>query len=190
MRTIVFIDGQNLFRLALLAWGEERTPETFRYSWPSYDVSKIAAAVTSRLPGRELTEIRFYTGVPDEYDDPRWHKFWTNKLFHLREQGVNVYRGQVRGQEKGVDVSIAIDLVHATHEQRYDVAIIVSQDSDFGPAVRMAKRIAEAQGRNLRFESAYPSNARDRESPGVPGTHWMPIDKAMYDSCFDPEDYF
>lgn len=192
MRTIVFIDGQNLFRLALLAWGSARVASTFRYSWPSYDVAKIAAALTSRLPGRELVETRFYTGVPRLRSDPRWHRFWNNKLLHMRGQGTYVYRGRVNRsqQEKGVDVSLAIDLVQATHEQRYDVAIIVSQDSDFGPAVRLSKEVARAQNRMLRFESAYPLRDMHRKSPGIPGTIWMPFSKALYDSCFDPKDYF
>ena len=34
-------------------------------------------------------------------------------------------------------------LVQATHDKQYDVAIIVSQDSDYGPAVKLAKLIAK-----------------------------------------------
>ena len=62
-----------------------------------------------------------------------------------------VYRGRVNagGQEKGVDVSLALDLVRATYDRQFEVAIIVSQDWDFGPAVRLAKEIAQAQGRRL-----------------------------------------
>ena len=56
------------------------------------------------------------------------------------------YRGRVNssGQEKGVDVSLALDLVQAIYEQRYEVAIIVSQDADFGPAVLLAKNITRS----------------------------------------------
>ena len=70
---------------------------------------------------------------------------------------MHVYRGRVSsgGQEKGVDVSLAVDLVQATYEQRYEVAIIVSQDADFGPAVLLAKNIARTQGRN--WSSRVPS---------------------------------
>ena len=191
MRTIVFIDGQNLYRLALLAWGRARTSETFRYSWPSYDVLKLANALVRSAPNRILTEVRFYTGVPRREDDQRWNKFWTNKLFSLTVQGVHTYRGRVDryGNEKGVDVSLAIDLVHATHEQRYDVAIIVSQDSDFVPAVGLAKEVASKQGRNIIFESAFPATSADRRGRGINGTKWTPISKSLYDSCHDPTDY-
>ena len=49
------------------------------------------------------------------------------------------------GREKGVDVSLAVDLVRATYERRYEAATLVSQDSDFGPAVRLAKEIARSR---------------------------------------------
>jgi hypothetical protein len=104
---------------------------------------------------------------------------------------MHVYRGRVNpgGQEKGVDVSLAIDLIQLTYEQRYDVAILVSRDWDFGPAVRLAKTIARAQGRQLGFESAFPAAAGTVRPRGVPGTTWVVIDKATYDGCYDPIDY-
>ena len=115
----------------------------------------------------------------------------TNKPRYLGSRGTYVYRGRVNpgGQEKGVDVSIAVDLVELTYEQMYEVAIIVSQDWDFGPAIRLAKRIAHTQGRYLIFESAFPYKVGVGSSRGVPGTEWVHIDKAMYDACHDPTDY-
>ena len=151
----------------------------------------LAQALVGKSPGRTLAQTRFYTGVPDASSSPFWHGFWTNKLQYLRRNGVYAYRGRVNpgGQEKGVDVSLAVDLVQATHELRYDVAIIVSQDWDFGPAVGLAKRIATAQGRRLIFESAYPLGPGSRSSRGIPGTVWVPIDQALYDACRDYRDY-
>ena len=75
--------------------------------------------------------------------------------------------------------------MRATYEQRYEVAIIVSQDWDFGPAVRLAKEIAAEQDRQLSFESSFPAPPRGRSRRGVPGTTWIPIDKATYDRCLD-----
>ncbi len=194
MRTIVLIDGQNLYHLAKIAWSGGTAGNSSSYRWPSYDVEKLSNALVSRVAVRTLTEIRFYTGVPD----PRagdwerfWHGFWRNKLRGLRNRGVYVYRGRVSAarQEKGVDVSLSIDLVKATYEQRYDVAIIVSQDWDFGPAVQLAKEIAQEQGRSLAFESAFPVGRGAASARGVPGTDWVPIDQATYDACLDPTDY-
>ncbi len=188
-RTIVLIDGQNLYHLARKAWASgPKSP----YGWPSYDVEKLAQALVSRVPGRTLAEIRFYTGVPDPAMGASefWHGFWSNKIRYLKSRGIYVYRGRVNSgrQKKGVDVSLALDLVQATHDERYEVAIIVSQDSDFGPAVRLAKQIAKAQGRSLAFESCFPFGP-GLSQRGVPGTTWIHIDQATYDSCHDPTDY-
>ena len=191
MDTIVFMDGQNLYHLARAAWLSGVTYPTPPYAWPSYDVEKLANALAAREQGRTLTEIRFYTGVPHRSIDQYWHDYWSNKIRYLRNGGIYVYRGKVNrgGQEKGVDVSLALDLVQATHERRYDVAILVSQDSDFGPAVSLAKQVAASQNRMLTFESAFPVGPGSRSRRGVPGTTWVPIDQAMYDACLDPRDY-
>ena len=191
MRTIVFFDGQNLYHMARAAWSDGTSSS---YTYPSYDVEKLARALVSRILGRTLAEIRFYTGVPNREAGPKqefWHGFWSNKIRYMRSRGVYVYRGRVNtgGQEKGVDVSLAIDLVRATYERQYEVAIIVSQDWDFGPAVRLAKEIAKAQGRMLTFESCFPVGPRSRSRRGVPGTTWFHIDQATYDDCHDTRDY-
>ena len=86
-------------------------------------------------------------------------------------------------------MSLALDLVRATNEQQFEVAIIVSQDSDFGHAVRCAKEIAQTQGRWLTFESAYPVGLGSCSKRGISGTTWVQIDKETYDSCLDLRDY-
>ena len=193
-RTIVFFDGQNLYHGAKDAWAPSPSVGPSPYAWPSYDVEMLALALVRRVSGRVVRQIRFYTGVPNPNRGPKesfWHGFWNNKLRYLASRGTHVYRGRVNpgGQETGVDVSLAVDLVRLTYEQAYDVAIIVSQDWDFGPAVRLAKEIAARQGRKLVFESAFPHGGRSHSRRGVPGTVWVPIDKATYDSCHDPTDY-
>ena len=170
MRTTVLIDGQNLYHLAKNLWA---SPGSSDYTYPSYDVVKIAQTMVDHVPGRTLAQVRFYTGVPDSNVNAFWHGFWTNKLRYLRSRGVTVYAGRINqsGQEKGVDVSLAIDLVRLTYEQEYDVAIIVSQDWDFGPAVKLAREVGASQGHTLSFESWFPYELGiSRSSRGIPGT--------------------
>ena len=185
MRALVSFDGQNLYRLAMRAYGPGPP-----YTWPSYDVVKLAEALVSRVPGRTLAEVRFYTGVPNQSQNAFWHKFWNNKLRALQRQGVYVYRGRLNasGLEKRVDVSLAIDLVQATHQQSYDVAIVVSQDSDLAPAVALSKQVAQNQNRTVAFESAFPLLPGQRLF-GIDGTTFIPIEKTTYDKCLDPTEY-
>ena len=194
MRTIVLIDGQNLYHLARSAWAADSDVPSSPYAWPSYDVVKLAQALVDRNPGRTLIETRFYTGVPNPTAGKTqkfWHAFWSNKLRDMRNRGVFVYRGRINagGQEKGVDVSLALDLIQATYEERFDCAIIVSRDTDFGPAVRMSKEIARMQNRSLVFESSYPISSGSSSRRGIPGTLWVPILKSTYDSCLDLTDF-
>ena len=109
----------------------------------------------------------------------------------MANQGILIYRGRINrgGQEKGVDVGLALDVVHCTYENNYDCGIIVSQDWDFGPAVSLAKTIARDQSRTLNFESAFPFDNDNTSPRGIPGTVWVHIDKSLYDSCYDPRDY-
>jgi len=190
LRTIVFFDGQNLYHLAKDAFGSGGAGPV-HYSYPAYDVERLANSLVNVKPGRTLTQIRFYTGVPDPRIDKRWHTFWTNKLRHLMNKGVYIYKGRLNaaGQEKGVDVSIAIDLIHLTYRNNYDVAIVVSQDWDFGPAVRLAKVIAQGQSRVVEFESCFPYGPGSSSDRGIPGTTWIKIDQNFYDCCLDPSDY-
>ena len=100
--------------------------------------------------------------------------------------------GVARNQANGFPARLlAIDLIQATYEKRYEVAIIVSKDSDFGPAVALAKVIAESQGRKLVFQSAFPValNTPKKQMRGVPGTQWIHIDQADYDTCRDWNEY-
>ena len=142
------------------------------------------------LPDAERSS---YAGVPCQSQDAFWHKFWNNKLRALRRQGVHTYRGRLSSngqnvQKKVVDVSMATDLVQAAHHQSFDLAIIVSQDSDLAPAVALARQVAQAQNRSVNFESAIPQ-VPGRRLFGIRGTILAPIDKATYDKCLDPTDY-
>lgn len=191
LNTILFFDGQHLYRSAKDAWRPLPAVGHSNYSWPSYDVEKLANLLISRKPNCILKQIRFYTGVPSLSSSQHWHTFWTNKLKHLKSQGIEIYKGRINSadQEKGVDVRIAVDLIRLTYEQKYEVAMIISQDWDFGPAVRLAKEIAKDQGRQLVFESYFPVGPGTKSKRGVPGTVWGQIDQATYDACFDPTDY-
>ena len=95
---------------------------------------------------------RFYTGTPELADDPLWHHFWTKKLLAIRRQGVHVFSRRLRyretevkiegnihtitvGEEKGIDIRIALDCVSLSLSNDLDVAVIFSQDQDMSEVV-------------------------------------------------------
>jgi hypothetical protein len=65
-RTVAFFDGQNLFHAAKEAYG---------YTYPNYDPYQLANEVCKNQ-GWDLSQVRFYTGVPDRSDDYFWNQFW------------------------------------------------------------------------------------------------------------------
>lgn len=196
-KTIAFIDGQNLFYAV---------KEAFGYPYPNYDPLSLSEKVCKQK-GWLLESVRFYTGVPDIRDKPFWHHFWDKKLASMGKRGIKTFRRSLRyrnqtiqlpdgrpttaliGQEKGIDIRIALDMVRMAHQKLYDIALIFSQDQDLTEAVEEVKVIAKEQSRWIKVTSALPVSPTYRNRRGIDKTDWILIDRAVYDSCLDPNDY-
>jgi uncharacterized LabA/DUF88 family protein len=169
-RIVAFFDGQNLFHGA---------KEAFGYGYPNFSPRRLALTICQQR-GWELSQTRFYTGVPDKQDNANWNHFWRAKLAHMGRTGVFTFSRSLRyrnqtvqlpngtqhtflvAQEKGVDVRIALDVVRLGHEQEYDVALIFSQDQDLSEAADEIRRIAQEQNRWIKVASAFPVSPTSR----------------------------
>jgi len=196
-RAVAFIDGQNLFHHSRNAFG---------YHFPNYDIRKLVNKVAAEQQ-LNLAGIYFYTGVPDAADDPRWNRFWTNKLAAMGRQGVSVFTRALRyrnktvklpdgtmysflhGEEKGIDVRIALDVIGKAVRDEYDVAIIFSQDQDLSEVADEIRIIARQQNRWIRIACAFPVSPTTSNRRGINGTDWIRMDRQFYDACLDPKDY-
>lgn len=196
-RAICFFDGQNLFHSAKLAFG---------YTFPNYDVAALAQRVCADN-GWNCAEARFYTGVPDATDKPLWNHFWTAKGAQMGREGVLVctrplkYRNKeiklpdgsthtfLDGDEKGIDVRLALDVISLAHKKRYDVAVIFSRDQDLSELADELRTISIEQNRWIRTASAYPYSPAVKSFRGVNHTQWIKIDRSTYDACVDKRDY-
>ncbi len=196
-RAIAFIDGQNLYYAV---------KESFGYPYPNYDVLRLSQVVCA-AHGWSLKETRFYTGVPDASDDPLWNAFWTAKLAQMGRKGVQTffrclrYRNRtvklpsgathtfLAGEEKGIDVRIALDVISLAHRRNYDVAVIFSQDQDLSEAAEEVRAIAQEQNRWIKVACAFPFSPTTRNRRGIDKTDWIKIDRAVYDACLDTRDY-
>ena len=191
------MDGQNLFHAAR---------EAFGYTYPNYDASALAREVFAKQ-GWELAQVRFYTGMPAEDDNPQWHFFWTHKLAAMGRQGVVVYSRPLRyrnrtvalpngtqhsfltGEEKGIDVRIALDVIALAHRREYDVALVLSQDQDLSEVAEEIRTIAREQRRWIKIASAFPHSPASRNRRGINKTDWIRIDRKLYGRCLDRRDY-
>ena len=196
-RAAVFIDGQNLFHSVRAAFG---------YTYPNYDVLGLARTLCA-AGGWTLVRTKFYTGIPDAADDPFWHTFWSGKLAVMGRQGVSVFSRSLRyqntvirwpdgsvhtiltGEEKGVDVRIALDVIRMAHRNEYDVAAVLSQDQDLSEVADEIRAIAHEQDRWIKMACAFPWSPASRNRRGISKTDWIRIDRAMHDACLDRRDY-
>jgi hypothetical protein len=93
------------------------------------------------------------------------------------------------GQEKGIDVRIALDVVRLAREGTYDVAVLLTQDQDLSEVADEVKQISIEQKRWIKVACAFPTSPASENKRGVNGTDWVPFDRALYDQCIDPTDY-
>jgi len=196
-RTIAFVDGQNLYHAAR---------EAFGYTYPNYDVLALATEVC-HLQDWDLVQVKFYTGIPDPIDDPFWNRFWSGKLAVMGREGIHVYSRPLRyrnrhvtlpdgtqhtflsGEEKGIDVRIALDIVRLAHHGDYDVALVFSQDQDLSEAAEEVRVIARESGRWIKIACAFPVSPTSRNPRGIDKTDWFRIDRNLYERCLDRRDY-
>lgn len=205
-RVVAFFDAQNLFHAV---------KNVFNHMHPDYDPLALANAICVARKGWELSQARLYTGVPDAKDDPFWNHYWNGKLAVLGRQGVHVFRRALRyrmkvvklpredkfgamagkkhkflvGEEKGVDVRIAIDIIRLAHLRQYDVALVFSQDQDLSEVADEIRAVAEEQKRWIKIACAFPSGEASRNRRGIDKTDWIEISREMYEECMDLRDY-
>jgi len=196
-RAIAFIDGQNLFHAAKAAFG---------YTIPNYDPKALAELVCARYDWN-LCEIRFYTGVPRKEDNLFWSTFWSSKLLSMSRQGVTTYSRKLKyrdkafagpegrtytraiGEEKGIDVRIAIDVISCVVQDKCDVVLIFSQDQDLSEVAEEIRLISKKVDRWIKVASAFPFSASSKNRRGINKTDWVKIERAEYDMCIDPRNH-
>ncbi len=142
-RLVVFLDYQNVYGGARQAFHSYHAP----YTEGQIDPVKLAELLAPRgIGSRELTEIRIYRGRPDSTRDPKGYgaNLRQCSLWERSDPRVRVITRILRypqnwpqepAEEKGVDVALAIDVVTMAIRGEYDVAIVMSTDTDIKPAL-------------------------------------------------------
>ena len=145
-RVMVFIDGSNTH------WGLKDFRQR-NYTEDGIDYKKL---VNYLVDGRSLIRAIYYCSKPVPPGDGSQIRF----VDYLRHIGIQVVEkplkirfdpmtGKPRTVEKGVDVALAVDLIGMAWEDAYDIAVLVSGDSDCVGAVAKVM----AKGRNVEVAS-------------------------------------
>ena len=150
MRTAIYIDGFNLYYRAL---------KGTHYKW--LDLKKLASNLLQQK--HIITEIKYFTAIVSgiiDPDQPIRQKTYLRALKqHIPE--ISIFFGHflshkvslpnfplisplmfsdvLKTEEKGSDVNLAVHILNDAWLDKYDCAVILSNDSDLAEALRLIR---------------------------------------------------
>ncbi|HDR9070516.1 NYN domain-containing protein (plasmid) [Burkholderia aenigmatica] len=149
-RTAVYVDAFNLYFGAL-----KRTP----HRWLD-----LAALCKAYLPNNDITAIKYFTAKvsarPNDPQQPARQQAYLRALETLPTVSViyghylshevkmrlatppangSAYVSVIKTEEKGSDVNLASHLLHDAHLNRFDIAVVISNDSDLCEPIKLVR---------------------------------------------------
>jgi hypothetical protein len=147
MKTIVYVDGFNLYYGALRGT---------RYKW--LDLQKLSQLL---LPKHQIVGIKYFTAKvsarPNDPGQPTRQQtylralrtvsnleiifghFLAHEIYMPLAGNPNQAVKVIKTEEKGSDVNMAAHLVNDGHRGRYEVAVLITNDSDLLEPLKMAR---------------------------------------------------
>lgn len=151
LRTSVYVDGFNLYFGSL---------KKTQYKWLN-----ILNLCQAYLPGNNITSIKYFTAqVSARPNDPQQparqnaylralgtipcveiiHGHYLSHTISARlanppPNGGSKYVDIIKTEEKGSDVNLATHLLHDAHLDRYDIAVVISNDSDLLAPIKLVR---------------------------------------------------
>ena len=148
MKANIYVDGFNLYYGAL-----KSTP----YRW--LDIAKLCRVM---LPRDTISQIKYFTALvnprptdPDQLTRQQiylralrtipnleiiYGHFLTHEIMMPLAPPKSGYVKVIKTEEKGSDVNLALHLLSDGHKNAYDVAVIVSNDSDLLLPIQFVKK--------------------------------------------------
>ena len=150
MKTYVYVDGFNLYYGAV-----KDTP----YKW--LDINKLCSHL---LPKHQILRIKYFTarisGRPSDPDQPTRQQTYLRALRslpnleiiygHFLSNEISMplagcppnaqkYVKVIKTEEKGSDVNMATHLIRVGFKDHYEVAVLITNDSDLLESVRIVR---------------------------------------------------
>ncbi len=173
-RVAIFIDGSNLYHALKSNFGRNDL-------YFSGFMAKLCGS-------RPLFRTYYYNVLQDQTKWPETHKEQQDFLEVLRKTPyLEVRLGRTKVAqgipiEKGVDVMLATDLLYFAWNNSYDVAILVSGDSDFGYALQAVKNMGK------HVEVAYFENAVSKDLLDIVDNQHL-LDRTYFSSLWAGKRY-
>jgi len=180
-KVALFIDGSNFYYGLKGIYGEDQSLTNFNFL-------KFGDILVGQA--RDLLRIYYYNAPLDYNASPeayaKQQKFFERiksmdkvKLILCRLQ-----KRKIKGTNKsyyvvkGDDIHIAVDLVKGAYENTFDIAILVSGDGDFVPAVEVVQDKGKSV-ENAYFKSSLSWHLKQECDKSIR------LNKEMLDKCFD-----
>jgi uncharacterized LabA/DUF88 family protein len=191
-RVAVFLDNQNIYQGARVAFGLQNSHFTEGQIDPLRLGQHLAALGVAVDNNRELVAVRIYRGEPSSKYSPTGQAACQRQVaawaaLDLVTPIVRPLKYYTDGtaREKGIDVLIALDIAEGATIDEYDVAILMSADSDLAPALE------RAMDHGKRVEVAAWRGPTSKSRLRVPGKsvwcHWL--DGSTYQGVRDSTDF-
>lgn len=163
-RVVVYIDGFNLYFGMTSAYPDVK--------W--LDVKKLAESFIK--PNQELVGVRYFTSRVS--NDPPKERRQRAYLSALGSTGIDIIYGHYKSkpkscfscghswrdnEEKMTDVNIAVSMLADAMDDNYDVAFLISGDSDLVPPIRTV----HSKFPNKRVVVAFPPNRHNNSVKNV-----------------------
>lgn len=151
MKVSVYVDGFNLYYGAV-----KDTP----YKW--LDFNRMCSLM---LPNHQIVKIKYFTahvsGRRDDPDKPTRQQIYLRALRTLPNleiilgrflshevtmplanpvPGGSKFAKVIKTEEKGSDVNLAAHLIHDGYQRAFELAVIITNDSDLAEPVRIVRR--------------------------------------------------
>jgi uncharacterized LabA/DUF88 family protein len=150
MRTYIYIDGFNLYYRALkntpFKWLDLKLLSEKLLSSENdilkikYFTARATGVFDPRTPIRQKTYIRALKAYIPEVEI-RYGRFSTHNVRMLQFPITNPKKfcTVVKTEEKGSDVNLAVHIINDYWQDKYDCAVIISNDSDLAEPLRLIR---------------------------------------------------
>lgn len=158
-RVAVFVDYQNTYHRARELFGSPGDPPTVGHVHPHLLGDLLLRLGDSSGPSRVPVGVRLYRGRPGiqshrklrlafDRQTARWGDLPGVSVHTrpMRYQATKWSGGRAaawRGEEKGVDVLMALHIALGARDDLYDTAVVLSADTDLLPAIEEAVRVGK-----------------------------------------------
>ncbi len=137
------------------------------------DYPKLAGNLTNQLSDAVITSTKYFTARISAPEDKRIRQHNYLEVLELRGN-IEFYFGNYRDKsyacsgcnrpnsisnEKQTDVNIAVQMLVDAYEDAFDVAVIMSGDSDLVPPIKEIKRLFPAK----KIYACFPPKRRSKE---------------------------